>query len=85
MTTREDIHVYPSSLTLTPVHLHGHSFQVLHRSDENEGHFDPSKMPPIPANPVRRDVLLVKAGGYAILAFRADNPGAWYSLFLGYS
>jgi iron transport multicopper oxidase len=42
------------------------------------GHFDPNNPPEFPSNPVRRDVILVNAGGYAVLAFRADNPGAWY-------
>lgn len=63
---------------LIAVHIHGHSFQVLYRSDEDVGHFDPSQPPPMRDNPVRRDVILVKGGGYAILAFRADNPGVWY-------
>ena len=64
---------------LTPVvHLHGHAFQVLYRSDKGAGHFDPDKLPEFPENPLRRDVILVNGGGYAILAFRADNPGAWY-------
>ena len=62
------------------VHLHGHSFQVLYRSDADEEPFDPEHPPMFPANPVRRDVLLVNGGGYAILAFRADNPGAWFLL-----
>jgi iron transport multicopper oxidase len=60
------------------VHLHGHAFQVLYRSEADAGHFDPNHLPTFPDNPVRRDVILVKAGGYAILAFRADNPGVWY-------
>ncbi|KAK3900945.1 putative laccase precursor [Staphylotrichum tortipilum] len=28
-------------------------------------------------NPPRRDVLLLPATGYVIIAFKADNPGAW--------
>jgi iron transport multicopper oxidase len=44
----------------------------------NASHFDPENVPKFPANPVRRDVILVKSKGYAILAFRADNPGAWF-------
>jgi len=73
------IHVY-LHLThfLTKVHLHGHSFQVLYRSAANASDFDPGNVPKFPANPVRRDVILVKGKGYAILAFRADNPGAWF-------
>jgi hypothetical protein len=72
--------MYDPHLTqfLTQVHLHGHSFQVLYRSDSDAGHFDPDNVPKLPANPVRRDVILVKSNGFAILAFRADNPGTWF-------
>lgn len=61
----------------TIVHLHGHTFQVLYRSERGAGHFDPNQLPGIPVNPVQRDVILVNGNGYAILAFRADNPGVW--------
>jgi len=30
-----------------------------------------------PENPMRRDVIQVKPGGFVILRFRADNPGIW--------
>ena len=63
---------------LTLVHLHGHVFQVLYRSEEDAGHFDPEYPPKYPANPVRRDVIEVKMKGHVVFAFRADNPGAWF-------
>jgi iron transport multicopper oxidase len=75
------IHVR-SPINANQVHLHGHSFQVLSRSDEGVGHYDPSNPPEFPQNPVRRDVILVNAGGYALIAFRADNPGAWFLYLL---
>lgn len=28
-------------------------------------------------NPMRRDTFMLRAGGYAILAFYTDNPGVW--------
>ncbi|KAH7631021.1 multicopper oxidase-domain-containing protein [Sordaria sp. MPI-SDFR-AT-0083] len=28
-------------------------------------------------NPTRRDVVLLPASGYVVIAFKADNPGAW--------
>lgn len=28
-------------------------------------------------NPPRRDVALLPAGGYLVIAFKADNPGSW--------
>ena len=79
-----DIHVLsPMSLisrllSLFIVHLHGHSFQVLYRSEDNAGTFQLDNIPEFPVNPMRRDVLLIPPAGYAILAFRADNPGAWF-------
>ena len=42
------------------------------------GDFDPAEPPTFPSNPVRRDVILVNALGYAIISIRADNPGAWF-------
>ena len=77
----EVIHVTPQVPTVETdllVHLHGHNFQVLYRSEANAGHFDPNNMPTFPQNPVRRDVILVKGGGYAIIAWPADSPGVWY-------
>ena len=84
MTTTEVIHVrlpLPEKGLTRLVHLHGHVFQVLYRSETGAGHFDPNNLPEFPRNPLRRDVVLVKGRGYAILAFRADNPGAWYDPF----
>ena len=76
------MYVPPCQKSLTcVVHLHGHAFQVLYRSGQGAGHFNPDNLPEFPSNPVRRDVILVEGGGYAILAFRADNPGAWYAPF----
>lgn len=28
-------------------------------------------------NPVRRDVAMLPAAGWMLLAFKTDNPGAW--------
>lgn len=40
--------------------------------------FDPAVFKPIlNSNPPRRDVVLVSANGYAVIAFKADNPGVW--------
>lgn len=57
-----------------PIHLHGHDFAILRQSSTPywdgivDMKFD---------NPPRRDVALLPQGGYLILAFKADNPGAW--------
>ncbi|ORY86092.1 Cupredoxin [Protomyces lactucae-debilis] len=64
-----------------PFHLHGHSFQVVKRSAEDEGPCPGSDnttwYETIPANPMRRDVLQVPPGGHAVIRFYSDNPGIW--------
>ena len=64
---------------LTPrlVHLHGHTFQVLYRSPPKTKYSQDAAYP-VPENPIQRDVLVVNPGGFAIVAFRADNPGVWF-------
>ena len=56
-----------------PMHLHGHDFYVL---GAGSGTFDNSQ-PLNYNNPPRRDVAMLPAGGYLVLAFITDNPGAW--------
>jgi hypothetical protein len=61
-----------------PIHLHGHDFWII---AQGNGSFTPTyKL----NNPTRRDTHLVPGnagvpgtGGYAVIAFQADNPGAW--------
>ena len=57
-----------------PIHLHGHDFAILAQSQK------PWKVGGLTLktdNPPRRDVALLPGGGYLVLAFKADNPGAW--------
>ena len=56
-----------------PFHLHGHQFQVIARSAADAGIYDGSSGN-FPSVPMRRDTVVVKAGGYVILRFKADNP-----------
>lgn len=64
-----------------PIHLHGHDFLVVGRSPESapssQTHyaFDASMLNG--NNPVRRDVTMLPAAGWLLLAFKTDNPGAW--------
>ena len=56
-----------------PIHLHGHDFSVLGQgvgtfTDANTLNY---------ANPPRRDVAMLPAGGWLVIAFETDNPGAW--------
>lgn len=68
-----------------PFHLHGHDFWVLarHSSSYNWGSYNPYEddLPPGGeynlSGAVRRDTVLVPRRGYAVLRFRADNPGIW--------
>lgn len=59
-----------------PIHLHGHDFFILGTSNTA---FDPATSPATLNynNPPRRDVALLPAGGYLVIAFPTDNPGAW--------
>lgn len=64
-----------------PIHLHGHDFVVLGRSPDTSPvtqttyTFDASLLSG--NNPVRRDVAMLPAAGWLVLAFKTDNPGAW--------
>ncbi|KAI3395873.1 hypothetical protein diail_810 [Diaporthe ilicicola] len=64
-----------------PIHLHGHDFLVVGRSPDSAPAsqtrfaFDASRLNG--NNPVRRDVTMLPAAGWLLLAFKTDNPGAW--------
>ncbi|KAL9100135.1 MAG: hypothetical protein Q9163_004451 [Psora crenata] len=69
------IDFYPAA---HPIHLHGHDFALLAQSKPGEkypGSLDQVKL--TTTNPPRRDVVLLPAKGYIVIAFRADNPGTW--------
>jgi iron transport multicopper oxidase len=55
-----------------PFHLHGHSFQVLHRGLDLPFGGDHSAFPSIP---MRRDTVKVAGLGSLVLRFEANNPG----------
>jgi FtsP/CotA-like multicopper oxidase with cupredoxin domain len=78
------------------MHLHGHDFALLRQSgrswygdNETEGDqelFTPDKLNCDNElikcdNPPRRDVVLLPASGYVIIAFKADNPGYVFFFF----
>ncbi|XP_042486442.1 laccase-7-like [Macadamia integrifolia] len=59
-----------------PIHLHGYDFYVLAMGFGNYNHIqDVSKFNLF--NPQMRNTVAVPAGGWAVIRFRADNPGAW--------
>jgi hypothetical protein len=59
-----------------PFHLHGHHFQVLDRPRSNTGNW-PGRDVNYASNPPMRDTVAVMANSYAVLRFKADNPGVW--------
>jgi iron transport multicopper oxidase len=60
-----------------PFHLHGHTFQVITRSDDDAGFYDPANTSTPSPTPMRRDTILVRPNGHTVLRFRSDNPGIW--------
>lgn len=49
-----------------PIHLHGHTFQVLSKNGK-----------PFSGSPIYKDTLNLKPGDEYDIAFLADNPGIW--------
>lgn len=58
----------------TQMHLHGHDFALLQQSNET---YSDARFNPKFDNPPRRDVVLLPIGGFIVIGFKADNPGAW--------
>lgn len=69
-----------SNITVThPIHLHGSDFVVLAQSTEK---WDEATSPRLfnYDNPPRRDTAMLPVsqdGGFLVIAFKPDNPGAW--------
>ncbi|KAI8323189.1 hypothetical protein GQ54DRAFT_286729 [Martensiomyces pterosporus] len=61
-----------------PMHLHGHNFQIIERGFTNDTDGSFRKMPAPGRAPSRRDTVVVAQGEYAVIRFRADNPGIWH-------
>lgn len=65
-----------------PMHLHGHDFSLLGQGD---GLFTADKVATLNFdNPPRRDTAMLRGsaspripGGYTVIGFETDNPGAW--------
>ena len=59
-----------------PFHLHGHHFQVLDRPRSGTGKW-PKRDTNYASSPVRRDTVAVNGRSFAVLRFKADNPGVF--------
>ena len=57
-----------------PIHLHGHDFWVL---AQGTGKFDSTTTTLQLTDGPRRDVAMLPASGYLVIAYYTDNPGAW--------
>lgn len=55
-----------------PIHLHGHDFWVL---AQGTGTYDADTVTLTTTNSPRRDVAMLPASGYLVLAYYTDNPG----------
>jgi FtsP/CotA-like multicopper oxidase with cupredoxin domain len=49
-----------------PMHLHGHTFQVLSKNGK-----------PLSGSPILKDTINLKPGDEYVVAFKANNPGDW--------
>ncbi|KAI8954441.1 multicopper oxidase [Xylaria longipes] len=58
-----------------PWHLHGATFQVIARNGMGEGYYEGQHLTPSHPNPLRRDTVMINAGGFLALRFKANNPG----------
>ncbi|KAB8225821.1 Cupredoxin [Aspergillus novoparasiticus] len=54
-----------------PIYLHGHDFFII---SQGTGAWDGSSRT---ENPPRRDTAMLPRQGHLVIAFQADNPGAW--------
>jgi len=62
-----------------PFHLHGHKYQIVRVATDVASNDSVANPPHTEgaANPMRRDTIVVPAGGAVNIRFVADNPGAW--------
>jgi iron transport multicopper oxidase len=63
-------------VAIHPFHLHGHQFQLCERAGRGKGKYTGHGRN-FPAVPSRRDTVSVNGGSYAVLRFKAENPGVW--------
>jgi iron transport multicopper oxidase len=63
---------------LHPWHMHGHQFQLVDRPNPGYGLFNGTYRSGYPhASPARRDTIMVQDNSWAVIRFRANNPGVW--------
>ena len=93
--------IQPDDYILHPLHIHGHTFQVLKigyptYSDTNgfvqsnsrdiicvgsscsSTRFNDQMTFIVSNKTVRKDTIVIPGGGYVVVSFISDNPGAWF-------
>ncbi|KAB8349427.1 hypothetical protein FH972_023454 [Carpinus fangiana] len=69
-----------------PFHLHGNDFYILRQNKGGSywGSYNPFEDEEMPGggaynilNPVVKDTVVIPSRGFAVIRFRADNPGVW--------
>ncbi|RWR89073.1 laccase-1 [Cinnamomum micranthum f. kanehirae] len=60
-----------------PIHIHGHYFFTV---GSGIGNFDPERDPAgfNLVDPPERNTVAVPSGGWAVIRFKANNPGVWF-------
>ncbi|KAI8323093.1 hypothetical protein GQ54DRAFT_296931 [Martensiomyces pterosporus] len=73
-----EVIVWNTQFSPHPFHLHGHAFQIVERGQVSDTTGDTRRaVPSSDHSPVTRDTVYVPQDEYAVIRFRADNPGAW--------
>jgi iron transport multicopper oxidase len=72
-----DIVVNNKDAAVHPFHLHGHQFQVVKRPASGTGVWPGVKRANLNPTPPSRDTVAVMANSYAVLRFKANNPGVF--------
>ncbi|XP_069675349.1 uncharacterized protein [Periplaneta americana] len=68
-----------------PFHLHGHAFRTIATGVFNQTHtleglraaLQAGRLPIMSHKPAGKDTLAIPSKGYAVIRFRANNPGFW--------
>ncbi|CAF1422576.1 unnamed protein product [Adineta ricciae] len=63
-----------------PFHLHGHHVWILAQGNRKEGYINETTIDDVKLNlknPIYRDTFTINPYSYAIVRFKANNPGIW--------
>ncbi|KAJ2020084.1 ferroxidase fet3 [Coemansia sp. S610] len=69
-----EVAIFNTDTNSHPFHIHGHNFFIIVRGTIDK---NPKNRREAVSFPMRRDTITVPAQSYAIVRFRADNPGVW--------